>query len=199
MESNQHVRKQSILAWRAAVHGVTGSRARLNDFTFTFHFHVLEKEMATHSSILAWRIPGTEEPSGLLSVGLHRVRHNWSNLAEAAAVAAGQVRKKNTVSVKQSCLTLCNPMDYNSPDSSLHGILQVWILECTAIPFSRASPHPGSTQGLPNCKQILYGLSQQRSPGQFRGDLKHKAWKTAVSATVIFAVVSWWKRQNNTE
>ena len=143
MESNQHVRKQSILAWRAAVHGVTGSRARLNDFTFTFHFHALEKEMATHSSILAWRIPGTEEPSGLLSMGLHRVRHNWSNLAEAAAVAAGQVRKKNTVSVKQSCLTLCNPMDYNSPDSSLHGILQVWILECTAIPFSRASPHPG--------------------------------------------------------
>ena len=53
--------------------------------TFTFHFHALEKEMATHSSVLAWRIPGTGEPSGLPSMGLHRVRHNWSDLAAAAA------------------------------------------------------------------------------------------------------------------
>ena len=56
-------------AWWAAVHGVAKSRTWLNDFTFTFHFHALEKEMATHSSVLAWRIPGTEEPSGLLSMG----------------------------------------------------------------------------------------------------------------------------------
>ena len=56
-------------AWRAAVHGVTQSRARLSDFTFAFHFQALEKEMATHSSVLAWRIPETEEPSGLLSMG----------------------------------------------------------------------------------------------------------------------------------
>ena len=72
-------------AWWAAVHGVAKSRARLCDFTFTFHFHALEKEMATHSSVLAWRIPGTEEPSGLLSVGSHRVGHDWSDLAAAAA------------------------------------------------------------------------------------------------------------------
>ena len=63
-------------AWKAAVHGVPKSQAQLSDFTFTFHFHALEKEMATHSSILAWRSPGTEEPSGLPSMGLHRVRHN---------------------------------------------------------------------------------------------------------------------------
>ena len=56
-------------AWWAAVHGVMKSRTRLSDFTFTFHFHVLEKEMATHSSVLAWRIPGTGEPGGLLSMG----------------------------------------------------------------------------------------------------------------------------------
>ena len=62
--------------WRAAVHGVTGSRTRLSDFTFTFHFHALEKEMATHSSVLAWRTPGTGEPDGLPSLGLHRVGHN---------------------------------------------------------------------------------------------------------------------------
>ena len=58
-------------AWWAAVHGVAKSWTRLNDFTFTFHFHALEKEMATRSSVLAWRIPGTAEPGGLLSVGLH--------------------------------------------------------------------------------------------------------------------------------
>ena len=60
-------------AWWAAVHGVTKSGTRLSDFTFTFHFYALEKEMATHSSILALRIPGTGEPGGLLSMGLHRV------------------------------------------------------------------------------------------------------------------------------
>ena len=63
-------------AWQAAVNGVANSRARLSDFTFTFYFHALEKEMATHSSGLAWRIPGTEEPSGLLSMGSHRVGHD---------------------------------------------------------------------------------------------------------------------------
>ena len=63
-------------AWQAAVHGVAKSRAQLSNFTFTFHFHALEKEMATHSSVLAWRIPGTEEPSGLLSTGSHRVGHD---------------------------------------------------------------------------------------------------------------------------
>ena len=63
-------------AWYAAVHGVAKSRTRLSDFTFTFHFHALEMEMATHSSVLAWRIPGTEEPGGLLSMGLHRVGHD---------------------------------------------------------------------------------------------------------------------------
>ena len=62
-------------AWWAAVHGVAQSRARLSDFTFTFHFHALEKEMATHSSVLAWRIPGTGEPGGLPSMGSHRVGH----------------------------------------------------------------------------------------------------------------------------
>ena len=63
-------------AWWAAVHGVTKSRTRLRDFTFTFYFHALEKEMATHSSVLAWRIPGTREPGGLPSMGSHRVGHD---------------------------------------------------------------------------------------------------------------------------
>ena len=75
--------------WWAAVHGVSKSWTRLNDFTFTFYFHALEREMVTHSSVLAWRIPGTGKPGGLLSVGSQRVRHDWSDLAAAAAAAAG--------------------------------------------------------------------------------------------------------------
>ena len=74
-------------AWWAAVHGVGKSRTRLSDFTFIFHFHALEKETATHSSVLAWRIPGMGEPGGLPSMGSHRVGHNWSDLAAAAVVA----------------------------------------------------------------------------------------------------------------
>ena len=82
-------------AWWAAVHGVAKSWTWLSSFTFTFHFHALEKEKATHSSVLASRIPGTKkkkkripgmgEPGGLLSMGSHRVRHDWSDLAAAAA------------------------------------------------------------------------------------------------------------------
>ena len=67
--------------WNCWGKGVVKSRIRLSDFTFTFHFHALEKEMATHSSVLAWRIPGTGEPGGLPSMGSHRVRHDWSYLA----------------------------------------------------------------------------------------------------------------------
>ena len=72
-------------AWWAAVHEVAKSQTGLSDFTFTFHFHALEKGMATRSSVLAWRIPGTGEPGGLPSMGSHRVGHDWSDLAATAA------------------------------------------------------------------------------------------------------------------
>jgi len=77
-------------AWWAAVRGVAKSQTRPSDFTLTFHYHALEEEMATHSSVLAWRIPWTEEPGGLPSMGLHRVGHDWSDLA---AVAAAELDK----------------------------------------------------------------------------------------------------------
>ena len=88
----------STLAWKipwveepdrlhgAATHGVAKRWTWLSDFIFTFHFHALEKEMATHSNVLAWRIPVTGEPGGPPSMGLHRVRHDWSDLATVAAV-----------------------------------------------------------------------------------------------------------------
>ena len=71
-------------AWRGAVHGVAECRTWLSNFTFTFHFPALEKEMATHFIVLAWRIPGMGEPGGLLSMRSHRVGHDWSDLAAAA-------------------------------------------------------------------------------------------------------------------
>ena len=80
-------------AWWAVLHGVTKSRTRLSDFTFTFHFHALEKEMAIHSRILAWRIPGTGEPGGLPSMGSHRVGHDWSDTAAAAAAKRREEKK----------------------------------------------------------------------------------------------------------
>ena len=72
-------------AWWAAVHGIAKSRTQLSNFTFTFQFQALEKEMATHTSVLAWRIPGMEEPGGLPFMGSHRVRHDLSDLAVVAA------------------------------------------------------------------------------------------------------------------
>ena len=110
-----------------------------HDFTFTFHFHALEKEMATHSSVLAWRIPGMGERGGLPSMESHRVRHNWSDLA--AAVSHG-MNVKVKVSITQSSPTLCDSMDCTPPGSSVYGILQARILEWIAIPFSRRSSQP---------------------------------------------------------
>jgi len=101
-------------AWWAPVHGVAKSRAQLSDFTFTFHFHALEKEMATHSSVLAWRIPGTEEPSRLPSMGSHRVGHNLGDLAAAAYQlfsfmdgAFGVISKKSSPYPRSSRFPLC--------------------------------------------------------------------------------------------
>ena len=88
-------RKMDRRAWWAAVRGVARIQTRLNNFTLFFHFHALEKEMVTHSSVLAWRIPGTGEPGGLPSMGSHRVGHDGSDLAAAAAVGSCGAIKRN--------------------------------------------------------------------------------------------------------
>ena len=98
-------------AWWAAVHGVARSRTQLSNFTLTFHFHALEEEMAIHSTVLAWRIPWTEEPGGLLSMGSHRVRHDWSDLAAAAAARCVSGEGKG-YPLQYSCLE--NPHGHRS-------------------------------------------------------------------------------------
>ena len=108
-------------AWWAAVHGVTKIWTRLRNFTFPFHFQALEKEMATHSSVVAWRIPGMGEPGGLPSVGLHRVRHDWSDSA-AAANSMWQGHDSLTFSGKPSAGTCCDLV----PDWVCCGTTRVW-------------------------------------------------------------------------
>ena len=91
----------------------------------------LEKEMATHSSIPAWRIPWTEEPGGLQSMGSQRVRHDWATSLKR--------RIESESEVAQSCPTFCDPMDCSLPGSSIHGIFQARVLEWVAVSFSRGS------------------------------------------------------------
>ena len=152
-------------AWKAAVHGVAKSRARLSDFTFTFHFHALEKEMATHSSILAWGIPGTGEPSGLPSMGSHWVGHHWSDLAAAAVVKNPPV---NEGDIRDPCpipgwgrspagghgnppqyFCLENPMDRGA-----------WWTTVHSIPKSQTGPRQLS---LHTCKHCYYYFSKSKN------------------------------------
>ena len=105
-------------AWKAAVHGVAEGRTQLNNFTFTFHFHALKKEMATHSSVLAWRIPGTGEPGGLPSMGSHRVGHDWSNLA-----AAADFPKQHASKIKRD-----STLTYLSRASQSYIVITTWTL-----------------------------------------------------------------------
>ena len=139
----------STLAWRiheswlAAVHGVAKSRTGLSDFTFTFYFHALEKEMATHSSVPAWRIPGTGKPGVLPSVGSHRVGHNWSDLAAAAWLTL------KICWVAHSCPTPCDLLDFSLPGSFVLWIFQARIVEWVAIFSSMgSSPSQGSNLHL---------------------------------------------------
>ena len=131
-------------ALKAAVHRVAEGWTRLSDFTFTFHFHPLEKKRATHSSVLAWRIPGTGEPGGLPSMRSHRVGHDWSDLAAAEEQRCG--RPPTAIVLMLSCFSpvwfSATIWTHSPPGSSIHGILQARILEWIAMPSSRGSSWP---------------------------------------------------------
>ena len=119
-------------AWWATVHGVAKSQTQLTDFTFTFHFHALEKEMATHSSVLAWRNPGTGKPGGLPSMGSHRVGHDWSNLQQQ-----GEKKKKKLAQLLQTtciCIYQCSLKSNSThPKTSNSSCMIAFIYSLTSI------------------------------------------------------------------
>ena len=124
-------------AWWAAAHGVAKSRTRLSDFAFTFHFPALVKAMATHSSVLAWRISGTGEPRGLPSMGSHRVGHDWSDLAAAAAttrVFPGGSVVKNLPAVQEMQAQSLAREDPLEKEMAIHSSITAWEIPWTEEP-----------------------------------------------------------------
>ena len=119
-------------AWWAAVHGVAKS-----DFTFTFHFHALEEEMATHSSVLAWRIPGTGEPGGLRSMGSHRVGHDWSDLVVVVVYVWGFPRSsigKNLPAIQETQVRFLGWEDPLEKEMATHTSTLAWRIPWTEEP-----------------------------------------------------------------
>ena len=137
-------------AWWAAVHGVAKSQTRLSDFTFTSHFHALEKEMTTHSSVLAWRIPGMWEPGGLPSMGLHRVGHDWSDLA--AAAAGGSV-VKNPSAMQETRVPSLSQEDPLERGMVTHSSILAW-----RIPMDRGA-WQATVHEVTKCQTWLKRLS----------------------------------------
>ena len=130
--------------WWAAVHGVARSRTRLSDFTFIFHFHALEKEMATHSSVLAWRIPGMGEPGGLPFMRSQRVGHDWSDLAAAAAYSFSRGTswpRNRTRCIAGGFFTNWTIRAYNRGSVNISGMngWQIWLLFGSSIRIQRTS------------------------------------------------------------
>ena len=151
-------------AWKAAVHGVTKSRTQLSDFTFTFHFHALEKEMATHSSVLAWRIPGTGEPGGLTSLGRTEsdttevTWQQWRPLARCAVRAphcSGLSLLSRAVGACASVVTACRL-------SGTGSVLVVLGLRCSKACGTVMAQ--GSNLCLPHWQADSLPLSHWESP-----------------------------------
>ena len=158
-------------AWWAGVHGVAKSRTQLSDFTFTFHFHALEKEMAPYSSVLAWRIPGTGELGGLPSMELHRFRHDWSDLAAAAVQSLSHVRlfvtpwtaaHQDSLSINSSRSSLkLTSIESVVPSSHL-------ILSSPSPPALNLSQHQGLFQWVSSLHQVAKVLEFQLQNQSFQ-------------------------------
>ena len=137
---------------------VAKTRTQLSDFTFAFHFHALEKEMAIHSSVLAWRIPGTTEPGGLPSMGSRRVRHDWSDLA----AAAGSLQGKPGNVPWSICCCVSLPIKWKkwTKVSQIFISSTKWISLCIyQVLCIGQRTHIAFTKGIPNCLQLMFSFS----------------------------------------
>ena len=170
-------------AWWAAVHGIAKSQTRLSNFTFTFHFHALEKEMATHSSVLAWRIPGTAQPGGLPSMGSHRVGHDWSDLAVAAAAARQRTRWLDSItdSMDMNVSQLWEMVkDREAWSAAVHGIAKSWTQLSKWTHIVRLSL---LSLGLSKNMEAREQRTTQESP---RGGTQHNSVARENAAPFIF-------------
>ena len=171
-------------AFWAAVHGVVKNRTRLSDFTFTFHFHALEKEMAAHSSVLAWRIPGMGEPGGLPSMQSHRVGHDWSDLAAAAAGPWGLPWQLS-----------CKESTWNTGECSLIPGLGRSSGEGTGYPlqYSWAPLVAQLVKNLPAMRETwVWPPSLGRSPGEGKGyPLQYSGLKNSMDCIVHEFANNW--------
>ena len=146
-------------AWWAAVHGVAKSRTRLSDFTFTFHFPALEKEMATHSSVLAWRIPGTAEPGGLPSMGLHS-RTRLKRLSSSSSSPKLMFLSQNVAGHFNPCLS--PSLHLSSEDSSTHSPCFTPILHPRPPCGSLTGIHPSPGGSRWNVQCLCRHLSNEK-------------------------------------
>ena len=181
-------------AWKAAVHGITESWTWLNDFTFTFHFHALEKEMASHSSVLAWRIPGTAEPGGLPPMGSHRVGHDWSDLAAAAAAAAVVDGNRELIKIILHFFSLSGFREsstWNFKFSFWYGHHCHYCLKKSLFPQKGNMRATSKTWMF-----LLFQLSQREEPWGVKSPATHtmKRWGKSCLGTSISAcsVWRWW-------
>ena len=152
-ESYDQLRQYSCLenpidggAWWAAVHGVAKSWTWLSDFTFTFYFHALEKDMATHSSVLAWRIPGTGQPHGLPSMGSHRVGHDWSDLVVVVVDSILKSRDSTWPTKVRLVKAMVFPVVMWKLDHKESWVLKNWYFWTVVLEKTLKSPL--------NCKEI---------------------------------------------
>ena len=200
--------KEEPGAWWAAVHGVAKSQTRLSDFTFTFHFYPLEKEMATHSSVLAWRIPGTGEPGGLPSMGSHRVGHDWSDLATAAAacshntlgIPVGSV-VKNLPALQETWVRSLDREDPLEKEMEAHSCILAWRTPWTEEPGGLQSIRSWKGQTRLNGSMHTAGVSTfvrpamvlgTQSEGVFRDNNLWKALRPAAEREQRMAQWSGW-------
>ena len=177
-------------AWLAVDHGVTKSRTWLSIFTFTFHFHALEKEMATHSSVPAWRIPGMGEPGGLLSVGSHRVRHDRSDSAAASIISLWAIYRAFLVTQQAMQEMQVWSLGWEDPlekEMATHSSILAW-----EIPWSEK---PGRLQsmGSPKSQTWVSGWTTTKATYEWEPHLSCSVISTPCLLLHIIAEWIWWK------
>ena len=143
-------------AWWAAVHGVAKSGSWLSEFSFTFHFHTLEKEMAIHSSVLAWKILGMGEPGGLPSIGSHRVGHDWSDLAAAAAAAAVPIKLTTSTEAGKKEKKKKNTKELQNKSKHKNNICFSWVTAVRVLSLA-GSCSPPQLPRMPSNVVLIFG------------------------------------------